>query len=604
MEAMQIDPLITLTFSVQTNKGVYALLLGSGISSAAGIPTGWDVVCDLIQKLAVVLGEDASSGPERWFEERFGREADYAGLLRELTETPAERTQILRSYFEPTQEERDQGLKAPTKAHRAIAELMRAGYIRIVITTNFDRLLEQALKDEGMEPVVVSTVDAIKGAPPLAHTQCTIIKLHGDYLDHRLKNTEDELANYEQPMNDLLDRVLDEFGLIVCGWSAACDTALRSAIERCPNRRYPTYWAVRGTLNGHADKLIALRKGKTVDITNADDFFGGLRDNILALERFQSSDPISANVAVARAKRYLSSREHNIDFHDLMCRETERVARAIWGPDFPVQGVDSSNAVLGKRLAEYENVSSVLLPLASTAAYWSGPEHHPVIVKCLRRLAEAPDRSTGLTAFLALRRYPALLFLYAAGIGAIAADKYEFLIKLLDEQVKPERHRDAGPLISVLHQQTVMQLGDQKLIPGRERESTPLSNQMELFLRPVLNEYLPSERDWEHTFDLFEYLLGLLHCYRAEDWPSVEQAISEGKQTEGYGWGPLGRFGWRNRRNHDWLLNEMEIRNGVLPAKISRICAALLPGNNPAALHRFLLAKTSFDNFVRRATLG
>ena len=62
---MPIDSLVTLTFSVQSNKGVYALLLGSGISSAAGIPTGWEVVLDLIRKLAAVHGEDASSGPEQ-----------------------------------------------------------------------------------------------------------------------------------------------------------------------------------------------------------------------------------------------------------------------------------------------------------------------------------------------------------------------------------------------------------------------------------------------------------------------------------------------------------------------------------------------------------
>jgi hypothetical protein len=70
--------------------------------------------------------------------------------------------------------------------------------------------------------------------------KCTIIKVHGDYLDTRIKNTPDELASYEPALDRVLDRVFDEFGLIICGWSAEWDTALGSAIERCPNRRFTT----------------------------------------------------------------------------------------------------------------------------------------------------------------------------------------------------------------------------------------------------------------------------------------------------------------------------------------------------------------------------
>lgn len=51
-----LDPLTSLSFSVYSNKGVYALLLGSGVSRAAGIPTGWEIVADLIRKIAEVEG--------------------------------------------------------------------------------------------------------------------------------------------------------------------------------------------------------------------------------------------------------------------------------------------------------------------------------------------------------------------------------------------------------------------------------------------------------------------------------------------------------------------------------------------------------------------
>lgn len=41
------DPLLKLAFSLEASPGVYALLLGSGLSRDAGIPAGWDIVLDL-----------------------------------------------------------------------------------------------------------------------------------------------------------------------------------------------------------------------------------------------------------------------------------------------------------------------------------------------------------------------------------------------------------------------------------------------------------------------------------------------------------------------------------------------------------------------------
>jgi hypothetical protein len=40
MSILAGDPLTQLAFSIYENKGVYALLVGSGLSRAAEIPTG------------------------------------------------------------------------------------------------------------------------------------------------------------------------------------------------------------------------------------------------------------------------------------------------------------------------------------------------------------------------------------------------------------------------------------------------------------------------------------------------------------------------------------------------------------------------------------
>ncbi|MBL8236126.1 MAG: hypothetical protein JNM66_01810 [Bryobacterales bacterium] len=159
-----IEPRLSLAMSMQASPGVYALLLGSGVSRAASIPTGWEVQLDLIRRLASASGVSADPDPEAWYRKEFQQSPNYSNLLGAVAKSSAERMQLLRSYFEPKPEEREQGLKLPTAAHRAIAKLVADGFVRVILTTNFDRLIESALTEIGIQPMVVSTPDAAVGA--------------------------------------------------------------------------------------------------------------------------------------------------------------------------------------------------------------------------------------------------------------------------------------------------------------------------------------------------------------------------------------------------------------------------------------------------------
>ena len=123
------------------------------------------------------------------FKEKFGKLPDYSVLLDELAKTRTERQQLLRPYFEANEQEREEGLKQPTAAHHAIAQLAAQGFIKVIITTNFDSLTESALREAGIQPAVLSSPDDLKGALPLPHMQCCVFKVHGDYLDTRIRNT-------------------------------------------------------------------------------------------------------------------------------------------------------------------------------------------------------------------------------------------------------------------------------------------------------------------------------------------------------------------------------------------------------------------------------
>ena len=123
--------------------------------------------------------------------------------------------------------------------------------------------------------------------------------MNGDYLDTRIRNTSGELSGYEPALDRLLDQVFDAFGIVLCGWSADWDIALKAAIDRAPARRYPTYWAARGEPSGAAVQLIDRRAARIVPITGADEFFDELAEKIQVIETLSKPHPLSADVAVA-----------------------------------------------------------------------------------------------------------------------------------------------------------------------------------------------------------------------------------------------------------------------------------------------------------------
>lgn len=296
-----MDHLISLAFSLHSNKGAYALLVGSGISRSAGIPTGWEVTLDMIRKVAAITGEDAGESPEEWFKIKFKKDATYSDLLDTLVKTPSERATFLKGYFEPTEEEREEGKKSPTEAHHSIAKLVASGHVKVIITTNFDKLLERAIEDEGITPSVISTPDMCDGAIPLIHARCTIVKVNGDYLDMRSKNTVTELMSYDSRIASFLDRVFDEFGIIVCGWSGDWDICLRGAIERIKGRRYTTFWTKKDELTEITNALVKFRGASVIPISDADSFFVDIQNKLSAIEEI-NTHPMSSKLAVVTLK--------------------------------------------------------------------------------------------------------------------------------------------------------------------------------------------------------------------------------------------------------------------------------------------------------------
>jgi SIR2-like domain len=585
-----IDPSLSLAISMQSAPGLYVLLLGSGVSRSSGVPTGWEVMERLIHSVAICKRESCEPDPVAWYRNTFGKEPTYSEVLSEVAKSPPERMQVLRSFFEPTEDERRDGMKMPTPAHRAIAELIVKKYIRIVVTTNFDKLLETALADSGVSPAVIATEDTAHGAMPLAHSPCTIIKINGDYLDPRLKNTTDELSAYEPATERLLDQILDEYGLIVCGWSGDSDIALRSALKRCPTRRFSTYWASRGKLGQHAQDLITDRQAAVVTITDADQFFRDLLDNVQALEDITLVDVVPPKVAVARMKRYLCDASQQINLYDLLTKETEKAHAILTGPQFRIVALSVEG--IRRRVSAYEAAIQTVLQLLICGAFWSGREQDSLLLGCFKRIVDQQKPLSPPEADL--QRYPALFLLHGIGVAACAAQNYRFLRLLFDLEVRFVAYQENSVAVGVREEYVMDRCAQPQVFGGKY-----MCEHLFEALREPLREFLPSDYNYDQTFDWFEYLGCLCHCDAIVTRPILaDKKARDAKFMLG---ASVGRFGLHNRfARKNSVVVETELRaNELLPEKVAALLqAGFFEAGGGMQYDKFQDVKAAFDRYL------
>lgn len=457
----RIDPRISLALSMHDQPGVFALLIGSGTSTGAGIPTGWGVIKDLVAKAAAASGESLPENPtdadiEMWW----GRHGDddelgYSNLLENLGSTPAARSALLSGYFEPSEDERANDLKVPGKAHQAIAELVRRGSVRVIVTTNFDGLLEQALEAASVPHQVVTTDAAVEARMPLVHAGCTVVKIHGDYRSLNQKNTLGELSEYSAAMRKLLDEIFEDYGLVINGWSADWDHALVEALRGRRSRRYPLYWSTMTPLGATAASVAHQHGAGVVPGVTADEFFPDLVHRLESLDAL-SSPPLTEEMAIARLKKLLPHRESFIEIRDLLNDEIKRIQQTIQsrGSFFPEVRREDAPQAYQESCLQLREASRVLVRLVATAVMLDRDRIHTDLwVWAVQRLLKARTLNSGPynDSWVKLAHYPALLLLRAIAMIAVSHGREDVFIRAATETMwrHPSVDRELQALLAL-----------------------------------------------------------------------------------------------------------------------------------------------------------
>jgi len=468
----------------------------------------------LIEQLAAIQEVENKEDWHQWYKDKFEKSATYSSLLGDLVLGPTERVPLMREFFEPTDEEKQLGWKKPTKAHEAIAKLAKGGYIRVILTTNFDRLLEHALEAEDVIPQVICHESDIGKSTPIVHDKTvTVIKINGDYIDCRFRNTTEELDNYPEEMENYVRRIFEDFGLLTCGWSATWDKGLVDIIQGSAAPRYNSFFTSVGEASDMIKSLAASRRGEIMPIKSADDLFSELYEQITALEKNNVSRRMSHDLMMPRVKKYLSSAQHNIDYSDLL----ERLASEAY--DTIASKANYNFPLTSDKFHDYwelhNNAVKPLMDIAVLAARWGEAFHIEAFGDILVKLCMKPVRNgeSYIETTQYLHALGGTLLLNAIGIACVKYERFAELDKILKLSVP------AGNFMGFYRKSLLYLLGsihwtqEQLNYLRGTNYYYPCSHILLEELRSHFSGSFTIDSEYENVFHIWEHLKSLLFGY-------------------------------------------------------------------------------------------
>lgn len=247
----------------ETSEGMhprkYCFVLGAGASASSGIKTGQNLVDIWDQELS----EQDINGYPKW-KEKLGitEENKYSFYGEYYEQRFSENPMDGYNYMEKLMEN-----KIPSIGYVILSFLLTKTQHNVVITTNFDSLLEDAIKDfTGIRPMVI-------GHESLAHyitVKCArpkIIKIHRDIL-FEPKSVPEETEELDEKWREGLEAIFKEYYPIFIGY-AGNDNSLMDFLNKSAckfgNKKAQwniPYWMVYGTDDVGADVLGYMKEAR------------------------------------------------------------------------------------------------------------------------------------------------------------------------------------------------------------------------------------------------------------------------------------------------------------------------------------------------------
>lgn len=324
----------------------YVLILGAGASLASGAAS----TAQIVERLIRDLGRERDAATLSWDEKLVLFYQVLDGLDVD------ERHVLLRRHLKDLE---------PSPGYRHLSALIEAGYFHLILTTNFDLLLENALIRSGLSAedftVLVNGRDketAIARQLVYSTPRVKVLKLHGDLNARLFAFTPEEIFQFGESIEGRLRDLLDG-SLIIVGHS------LRDPdLNRCIRARGGAVWYVNPTppsVSEFAGQAIRARGRDRVisgELGRFDEFFSRLRQEL----SFERPSVTRGKVGYRPGGRSLSPPElepATSSALEVYTRDlTAEAARGRVQPAFAVDGVVRS---IGQVLSQRESRNPLLI---------------------------------------------------------------------------------------------------------------------------------------------------------------------------------------------------------------------------------------------------
>lgn len=542
------DSGIPVAYAMQASPKRYALFLGAGISFSAGLPSGKNLAADMVRAIAKSRGETIEGSGDadicfRWFEDFFEDEFEgpvtFDKLMKKLGAEEENRRDILQPFLLPKDETGAPIPLKPTTAHQMIAKLVKDNIVSIIITTNFDPLLEDAIKDIGIRPVVIRS-DSKQPLMSVFPDICRIVKVNGDFENLNLKITPEDLKSYDPEIEDYLKRICAEYGLIVCGWSGDYDTGLQEILKKLTLRRYPTFWCLRPD-SKIPDDLYKHLRPVPIDIDSADQFFTVLNTVVGRLQTVDQVQPLTVSVAVRKVMDVLQQPRPDIVLSQLIHTQTDIILEELSREGYAPSGTINAPEIFIDRINGLTKKTAPVAAMLATLAYYDD-KYADLIYDSVERLINIKfaEPFAGEIAGISseksfrdhlyfLRMLPALIVIYATGIAATKSEHFNTLEAVFTPKMsKPSYAEERNtPYFDSVNISQIFGVGDLWLTINRANFNES-GNQFTYTYQTchcLVRHLIPSEFRYSEAFDIFEYLFGI--AYMSTGARSPENIIDD-----------------------------------------------------------------------------
>lgn len=294
----------------RVKKDRYVIFLGSGASIESGGYTSPQIAFNILKQ---VYGNKTESDLSKRFKKDYNRDVTFEDVLEVFGSGKADHKSMLDDFLTQMK---------PSKGYSLLAALLKAGiFYPIVLTTNFEPMLEVALKNEEFikRDIKIRTIisEDVQTEIKPKKNEIIIIKIHGDSArEEPIRTSPQQYTSLPENCEVLIQRLCEKYGFIVVGYRAK-DIGIRNAIQRAHPSRNGIFWIAKDPLDEINDKevfiLLEKHHSKENIISNRkfDDIFRELGSDLIseAIRRKHRDDLNEAWTLLDRARSFGSEKD-------------------------------------------------------------------------------------------------------------------------------------------------------------------------------------------------------------------------------------------------------------------------------------------------------